>query len=917
MFFALKVIALGAISEDTNSFWALSSGAGDMSRVALNPDEYIALGCGVTEGSWPTEGDPWPERLEDMLSGINVVNLGDSRTYASHGAYYIKEYMQEYSPQYVLVLYGINDVKIGISNSDILDDLRYIAQKAQQYGADVVMGTIPKVPVYTSYEKSRVDSINNSIKNMGITYGFTVVDVAAALNSDDYFLWDGLHPTRQGQQLIAETFKDGIRITTLSGDGTIESPYEINNLADFQEFYTNEKLFEGYYILKSDIDLSATVFSSSVVDRTFAGHFDGNHHKISNMAMSTTDPGFRLGLFSILSGTIKNLGIENVSIVAGDNSDAVGVICGGSVYGLVENCYATGTINIGSDSVCVGGLCGANSGAIESSYSSVSIYVNDSSHQLGGISGANISGSISNCYSVGAVNGWTNSVRIGGVCGYNALESSIYYSYSASVVLGEDAVGGVCGTNSVGSVVNFSFWDEQVSGVTNSAGGIGKTTEQMQQSNTFVSAGWNFEDIWQMDGYPKLQVLHRYSGGDGSLLDPYIIACKDDILLLNVSQNDYYKHFIMTNDIDLVGATFNKAVIAPDIDLSTSGFQGKVFSGTFDGNGHVIKNLAISSSGAENFCLGLFGWVQGIDSKIMNLSVEDASITGGDSSILCGGLCGVNFDGLIENSYFSGSVSFGSSSQNQGLLCGFNGGTINNCYVSGNLTVGDNSTGTGGFCGLNSAGTIDKCYSSITMNIGSGSAIGGFCGSNSGAINSSFWDIQISGLLTSSGGIGKTTLQMQTQATFETNSWDFVDTWCMSKYPELRSFALPFDIWLSDSGAPAEERSWNDDPANDGIETIWKYAAGLDLLTAYSMTNVFYYNMESNEFSVIYYKSKSADAVILPEWKESLMDETWMTGSGLVNSKVSETSNREKWKASIPMQSNGYIRIKAEIEVNE
>jgi len=50
-------------------------------------------------------------------------------------------------------------------------------------------------------------------------------------------------------------------------------------------------------------------------------------------------------------------------------------------------------------------------------------------------------------------------------------------------------------------------------------------------------------------------------------------------------------------------------------------------------------------------------------------------------------------------------------------------------------------------------------------------------GSNAGdiTITASFWDLETSGLVTSDGGIGKTTAEMQTAATFLEAGWDFVD----------------------------------------------------------------------------------------------------------------------------------------------
>jgi hypothetical protein len=87
-----------------------------------------------------------------------------------------------------------------------------------------------------------------------------------------------------------------------------------------------------------------------------------------------------------------------------------------------------------------------------------------------------------------------------------------------------------------------------------------------------------------------------YSGGKGTLDDPYRIATVDNLLYLLATSTDWDKSFILTADIDLTGNTFEKAPIAPDTDDATDEFQGTSFSGTFDGNGHAIRNLTIDNT---------------------------------------------------------------------------------------------------------------------------------------------------------------------------------------------------------------------------------------------------------------------------------------------------------------------------------
>jgi hypothetical protein len=156
-----------------------------------------------------------------------------------------------------------------------------------------------------------------------------------------------------------------------------------------------------------------------------------------------------------------------------------------------------------------------------------------------------------------------------------------------------------------------------------------------------------------------------------------------------------------------------------------------------------------------------------------------AIVVGADS---VGGLVGSNYNGLIYNCYATGPVS---GNENIGGLAGYNFGTITNCYSTGNVSgnfcigglVGCNSysvihsysssavTGNekiGGLVGKN-AGSVTNSYS--TGAVSGDDNVGGLVGTGGGAI-ASFWDIETSGQLTSTGGKGRTTTQMQMAGTF-------------------------------------------------------------------------------------------------------------------------------------------------------
>jgi hypothetical protein len=86
--------------------------------------------------------------------------------------------------------------------------------------------------------------------------------------------------------------------------------------------------------------------------------------------------------------------------------------------------------------------------------------------------------------------------------------------YATGKVAGDKDLGGLVGWNSVGDI-GESFWDVQASTLSESAGGTGRTTAEMQTAATFLGAGWDFadetangtEDTWWIEegkDYPRL-----------------------------------------------------------------------------------------------------------------------------------------------------------------------------------------------------------------------------------------------------------------------------------------------------------------------------------------------------------------------------------------------------------------------------
>ena len=96
--------------------------------------------------------------------------------------------------------------------------------------------------------------------------------------------------------------------------------------------------------------------------------------------------------------------------------------------------------------------------------------------------------------------------------------------------------------------------------------------------------------------------------GEGTETSPYLINNLGNFD--EFASNSFYwgtgVHTKLNTDINLSGRTYNKAVIAYDINGSNGIFDGIRFGGSFNGNGHLIKNLTING-GINDDILGLFG----------------------------------------------------------------------------------------------------------------------------------------------------------------------------------------------------------------------------------------------------------------------------------------------------------------------
>ncbi len=339
--------------------------------------------------------------------------------------------------------------------------------------------------------------------------------------------------------------------------------------------------------------------------------------------------------------------------------------------------------------------------------------------------------------------------------------------------------------------------------------------------------------IWLLFLYlaTTAQIAVPPAAGDGSLVAPYHIASAENLYWLSQTSNQWDKHYIQTEHIDLI-AYENLIWIGND----------DAFSGSYNGQGFSISNFVLHKP--DDWFVGLFGKIIGESNAnpvvLKNIVIENADVNGVES---VGALVGYVNTAEIHNCKSSGSIT---GEKLIGGLMGYasqtSGSTIisycsSSCNVSGNAANKGNNVGgllgsnlhyaetfeirnsyatgivsgygtVGGFIGYINEGLIINSYSrgDVIKTSGPNNSFGSFVGhtdesnivnsfstgqviynnsdnptdkgfagseSNNPVYSGNFFDSEASQQITGAGATAKTTAEMKTELTFTDAGWDF------------------------------------------------------------------------------------------------------------------------------------------------
>ena len=256
-------------------------------------------------------------------------------------------------------------------------------------------------------------------------------------------------------------------------------------------------------------------------------------------------------------------------------------------------------------------------------------------------------------------------------------------------------------------------------------------------SGSFEMSGGSIESCTAVNGGDSVFVFtggngkFTMTGGtvDGSITMPYTVG--NNTVYMDGLGTAAYPYQISTADQlklfrDIVNGSNGQApnaaacaVLTANIDLNNEPWtpigpdRDSAYTGTFDGQGHTVKNLSVTVNGQPGRA-GLFGCVK--DGTIRKLTVA-GSVSCTANQGWCGGIAGYAMDETIENCASLCTVSCTGIDARVGGIVGlvdYNSRTliIRDCYNIGKITGrSDNGSGdAGGICGFYMNGKISNCY---------------------------------------------------------------------------------------------------------------------------------------------------------------------------------------------------------------
>jgi acyl-CoA thioesterase-1 len=155
----------------------------------------VFLGNSITSGHQLSKDVAFPQRVGQAL-GVRAINAGVSGDTTEGGLGRIEGDVLVHRPRLVVVELGVNDAFGRRPREATVADLREITRRIRAQGAAVVL-------LHASVPRAAGDGYRGDLREIARTEGATLVEdfLEGVVPGHTY---DGLHPTEQGQAILAE-----------------------------------------------------------------------------------------------------------------------------------------------------------------------------------------------------------------------------------------------------------------------------------------------------------------------------------------------------------------------------------------------------------------------------------------------------------------------------------------------------------------------------------------------------------------------------------------------------------------------------------------------------------------------------------------------------------------------------------------
>ena len=347
----------------------------------------------------------------------------------------------------------------------------------------------------------------------------TEINWYQTLGEDTYPILDDTHK-------VVYQAEDGSYVNEIVyTPGSKENPFVVKSAADLANLLN--LLVAGrmnYVVMEDDVDMAGVTdwkplfnYANSTEECKYPIiDFDGKNHVIRNLTSNTDGAYDYCGLFGVLCGNVRNLGVENANVTCAGGTGIIAGYLGHSTYGqpcYVENVWVTGKLT-------ASGYCGGLFGNIA-----------DEAH-------------IYNCYANVEVNG--SSDLTGGIIGRvrNLVEMVQVYAAGSINQGGGIIGGGFQDATPAGSYKNVAVWN-------NTEKNFGPARESDTQSGILYYDGTNFADlqsqvvawdpeVWSCNMEPGSYPVLKAFGTKGDLNGDGKVDIADAVTVLNIMATGGY-----------------------------------------------------------------------------------------------------------------------------------------------------------------------------------------------------------------------------------------------------------------------------------------------------------------------------------------------------------------------------------------